>query len=55
MLLVLQQLAQQNENNLVSAHILGDVLYFRWDYYERSVPYHSASNLPIFFTVPGGR
>ena len=54
-LLSLQQLAQQSEDRLNGAHILGDALNLRWACHKKIVPYHSASNLPILFTVPGGK
>ena len=53
-LLSIQQLAQQSDDYLAGAHILGDALHLRWDHHEKVIPYHSASNLPILFTVPGG-
>ena len=51
----MQQLAQQSEDRFASTHMLGDALHLRWDYYEKIVSYHSASNLPLIFTVPGGK
>ena len=45
----LQQLIQHNEDYLAGAHILGDSLHLRWDYHEKVVLYHSASDLPILF------
>ena len=54
-LLSLQQLAQQSEDRLAGAHILGDALHLRWDYHENIVLYHSVSNLQIIFTVPEGK
>ena len=39
---------------MVGGHVLGDVLHLRWDNHTKVVPYHSASNLPVLFTVPSG-
>ena len=50
-LLSIQQLAKQSEDNLAGAHILSDALHLRWDYHTKTIPYHSANNLPILFTV----
>ena len=40
---------------MAGAHILRDTLHLRQDYHEKILPYHSTSNLPMLFTVPGGK
>ena len=34
--------------------MLGDDLHLQWDNHTKIVQYHSASNLPVLFIVPGG-
>ena len=51
----LQQLVQQSEDRLDGAQILREALHLRSDYREKKIPYHSASNLSILFTVSGGK
>ena len=50
-----QQLAQQNTNANAGGHVTADYLKLTWNNHVKTVPYHSISNLPIFFTVPEGK
>ena len=50
----LQQLSQQSDDKCTGGHILGDILYLRWNHYEKVVLYHSENNLPVLLPVPGG-
>ena len=52
--LSLQLLTQQSDDIWAGGHVLGDGLHLRWDNHTKIVPYHSASNLPVLFAVPGG-
>ena len=54
-LVSVQQLAQQNVNPDAGGYVTADYLKLTWDNHVKIVPYHSNSNLPILFTVPGGK
>ena len=54
-LISVQQWAQQNKDPLAGGHILSKHLLLRWDGYNKTVPYNCNSNLPILYTVPGGK
>ena len=54
-LISVQKLAQQHANPNAGGHVTADYLKLTWDNHVKTATYHSSSNLPILFTVPGGK
>ena len=54
-LISIQQIAQQSNDPLAGCHILANNLTLQWDGHTKTIPYNKTSNLPILYTVPGGK
>ena len=54
-LISLQQIAQQSKDKAAGADIREKACYLQWNGLVKTVPYQAGSNLPILYTLPGGR
>jgi len=54
-LISLQQIAQQSDDCKAGGDIRADACYLRWNGLLKTVPYQAGSNLPILYTLPGGK
>ena len=54
-LISIQQIAQQSKDPLAGGDVRADACYLRWNGLLKTVPYQTGSNLPILYTLPGGK
>ena len=54
-LILLQQISQQSTDKTAGANIRSTACYLQWNGLIRTVPYQAGSNLPILYTLPGGK
>ena len=54
-LISLQQIAQQSDDPSAGGDVRANACYLRWNGLLKTVPYQSGSNLPILYTLPGGK
>ena len=54
-LISLQQIAQQSDDKSAGGDVRSDACYLRWNGLLKTVPYQTGSNLPILYTLPGGK
>ena len=54
-LISLQQIAQQSNDPLAGGDVKAEACYLRWNGLLKTVPYQEGSNLPILYTLSGGK
>ena len=54
-LILLQQIAQQSNDPLAGGDVKAEAWYLRWNGLLKTVPYQESSNLPILYTLSGGK
>ena len=54
-LISIQQIDQQSEDPLAGGDVRAEAYYLRWNGLLKRVPYQIGSNLPILYTLPGGK
>ena len=54
-LISIQQIAQQSEDPLAGGDVRAEACYLSWNGLLKTVPYQKGSNLPILYTLPGGK